>query len=107
MPTNKRGRKPTGKVDAVITEQSKLKVGTKRGTGKKEVKPKKVLPEMSPVVPAEKIAANAHKEKPIVTVEPKPKRKRIHNADHKGKVLLTGWGKSVSKKWIEQKNDEV
>jgi hypothetical protein len=94
----KRGRKPTLKVDVTKTVELMPKVRAKRGAGKKKVEPKKAVPEIPSVIPAEKIAANAVQEKPTVTVEPKPKRKRIHNADHKGKVLLAGWKKSVPKK---------
>ncbi len=97
-PAKKHGRKPRVKVDVAQTDAHMPKVRAKSDNGKEDVEPKKALPEISSVVPAKNIAANASPEKPTVTVDPKPKRKRIHNASHKGKVLLAGWNKPLPKK---------
>ncbi len=96
-PAKKRGRKPSVKVDAVITEQSEPKVRAKRAYGKKKAEQKMMLPEIPSVVPDEKIAANVEREKSIVIVKPKPKKKRTSNYRRKG-VYLTSWSKPLAKK---------
>lgn len=99
----KRGRKPSVKAEPMAPVVIKPVAKVKRSFAKKATVSKQDIPEIPFLVPTEKISANAQQEKPTAPMEPKPKRKRIHNKDHRGKVLLAGWNQHFTKKQAKPK----
>jgi len=83
-PAKKRGRPPKATmIKAAVTQQSPpLSEAINYKMAKMETTPKVTARKnISKVEPAMQVAA----------AEPKPKRRRIRNSDHRGKVLLASW----------------